>query len=355
MKRVLLAVLLMSQLAAQSVPEIAFESQANLLKMPDDIHLGEVAGVATNSRGHLFIYTRTGNPTSMLGASRIITHGGSRLFQFDQNGNYVREIGKGIYGFLQAHTVRVDAQDNIWTVDEAANQIIKFSPEGRVLMVMGRKPEAVTVRVIQPPGAAPAGRGGGGAGGRGGGGAPGAGGAGDAFSRPADVAWDAAGNIFVADGHGNSRIAKFEPSGRFTTSWGQRGTEQAQFDTPHSLAVDAQGNVYVADSANKRIQVFDNNGTFKSQITNIGSPQAICITRGAHPYIYSAHSGDPYGMDDAAIYKLELDGRIVGKFGKAGKLPKEFGLVNSIDCRNENVLYVAELANWRVQKLSLRP
>jgi hypothetical protein len=119
--------------------------------------------------------------------------------------------------------------------------------------------------------------------------------------------------------------------------------------------VDAQGNVFVADSGNKRIQVFDNNGTFKSQITNVGTPMALCITRGTHQFLYSSHTGDKYGMDDAAIYKLELDGRVVGKFGKAGKLPKEFGLVNSIDCRNENELYVGELSNWRVQKITLRP
>ena len=338
------------------MPEIAFDSTSNL-KMPADIYLGEAAGVATNSKGHLYVYTRTGNPTGMVGASRIITHGGSRLFQFDQNGNYVREIGQGIYGFLQAHAVRVDAQDNIWTVDETANQIVKFSPEGRILMVMGRKPEAINVRVIQPPAAAgAAGAGGRGAGGGGGQrGAPGAGGAGDAFNRPSDVAWDAAGNIFVADGHGNARVAKFDKNGRFISSWGQRGTEPGQFDTLHSIAVDAQGNVYVADQGNKRIQVFDNDGKLKSQIGNIGSPAAMCITRGPHQYIYSSHAGDVFGMDDAAIYKLELNGEIVGNFGKAGKLMKEFGLVNSIDCRNENELYVGELTNWRVQKLTLRP
>ena len=112
-----------------------------------------------------------------------------------------------------------------------------------------------------------------------------------------------------------------------------------------------QGNVYVADQGNKRIQVFDNGGTFKAQIANIGVPTALCISRGPHQYLFSSHTGDPYGMDDAAIYKLELDGRIVGRFGKAGKLPKELGLVNALDCRTENELFVGELSNWRVQKL----
>ena len=353
--------------AQTAVPEIAFDSQPNFLKLPADIYMGEAAGVATNSKGQIFVYTRTGNPTAGLGNSRFFTHGGARLFQFDRTGAFVREIGQGVYSFLFAHAVRVDAQDNIWIVDEAASQVVKFSPDGRVLMVMGRKPEAITIRLPPAAPATPAagggagrggaepGRGGGGGGG-GGRGAPGAGGAGDQFTRPSDVAWDAAGNIFVADGHGNNaRVAKFDPNGVFLKSWGSRGSDPGQFNTPHSIAIDAAGNVYVADQGNKRIPVFDNNGTFKSEISGIGTPTAICISKGTHPYLYSSHTGDPYGMDDAAIYKLELDGRVLGKFGSAGKLPKQFGLVNAIDCRVENELLVGELSNWRVQKLTLAP
>ena len=180
--------------------------------------------------------------------------------------------------------------------------------------------------------------------------------AGSAFSRPTDVAWDRAGNIYIADGIGNNnRVAKFDKDGKFLKSWGQTGAENGQFNGVRSIAIDAQGNVYVADAGNKRIQVFDGEGTFKSQITNIGTPQASVISRGATQFIYSAHSGDPDGMVDAAIYKIALDGRVLGKFGSAGKLPKQFGLVNSIDCRNENELLVGEMINWRVQKLTLRP
>ena len=348
---IILTVALVGRMDGQGVvPEIPFDASADVVKLPADVYLGEVAGVATNSKGQIFVYTRTGNPTVGLGNSRLFTHAGSRLFQFDRNGGLVREIGQGLYGFLVAHAVRVDPEDNVWIVDEGSNQVVKFSPDGRVLMILGRKPEAVTIRQ-------PAARGSSNAipTGRGGTAAAGAGGAGDQFVRPSDVAFDGDGNIFVADGHGaNSRIAKFDRNGRFLLSWGVRGTDAGQFNVPHSIATDSQGNVYVADSGNKRIQVFDGRGTFRSQITDIGVPMAICVSGGSHQYLYSSHSGDKYGMDDAAIYKLELDGKIVGKFGTAGKQIREFGLVNAIDCRSANEIYIGELTNWRVQKLSLR-
>ena len=334
--------------APTAVPELAFDASADFLKLPSDIYLGEVAGVATNSRGQLFVYTRTGNPTVGLGNSRLFSHGGSRLFEFDRAGTFVREIGQGLYGLLVAHAVRVDAQDNIWVVDEGSNQVVKFNPDGRVSMILGRKPEAVSIRVA-PTNPSPAARAPGATG------APGAGGAGDQFTRPSDVAFDSEGNIFVADGHGgNARIAKFDRNGRFLLSWGSRGTDTGQFSLPHSIATDVQGNVYVADQGNKRIQIFDGKGGFKSQVTNVGVPRAVCISGGPHQYLYSSHAGDEYGMDDAAIYKLELDGRVVGRLGTAGKQVKQFGLVNAMDCRTENNLYIGELTNWRVQKLTLR-
>ena len=132
-----------------------------------------------------------------------------------------------------------------------------------------------------------------------------------------------------------------------------RAERNGQFNGVRSLAIDAQGNVYVADAGNKRIQVFDGDGNFKSQISNIGAPQALCISRGATQYIYSAHSGDPDGIVDAAIYKLALR-QGARQVRAAGKLPKQFGLVNSIDCRNENELLVGEMINWRVQKITLK-
>jgi DNA-binding beta-propeller fold protein YncE len=378
---------LVAQPSSRAIPDMAYDANADLLKLPDTIHLGEAAGVATNSKGHIFVYTRTGAAGATVGTSRTFYKAGSRLFEFDQTGKFVREIGQGVYGLNFAQALRIDAQDNIWAVDQGSSNVIKFDPEGHIQLVLSRKPEAIAVRAAAR-GAAPEGRGGatpegrsgaapegragaapegragapaaGGGGRLGPPGPPGSGIPGDSFTRTADVAWDRSGNIYVADGvspTGNARIAKFDKAGHFIKSWGSRGSDPGQFSALHGIAIDSQGSVYVADAGNKRIQVFDTDGNVKSQITGIGTPWALCITPGTgggHQYLYSSNSNDPETLDNGEIYKLELDGRIVGRFGKAGRLPKEFGTVNSIDCRNENELLVGELTNWRVQKVSLR-
>ena len=349
-------------LSAQlNIPTLNFDA-TDPLSFPDNIHLGEAAGVATNSKGEIFVYSRTGNPTISIGVARAVSHGGSRLFQFDRSGKFVREIGQGIYGFLYAQQVRVDRQDNIWIVDQMSNQVVKFDPSGRVRLVFGRKPEAMRVPALAPtpPGAAEGGRGAGpgaaaGGGGGRGGALPGAGVEGESFQRPTDVAWDAAGNIYVADGYGNARVAKYDPNGTWVKNWGSRGSGPGQFDTPHGIAVDAQNNVYVADRGNRRIQVFDSEGTFKTAFLNVGTPWAICISPGPQQVLYVSNSNPPDNLDyDGEIIKMDLSGKILGKFGRAGKQLKEFGTVNAIDCRNPNELYVGELGNWRVQKVTMR-
>jgi hypothetical protein len=337
----------------QNTPQIPFDA-VSLPLMPDGHTIGETEGVALNSKKHLFVYTRSGK----IGPARGAT--AAELFEFDQAGKYVKEWGQNAYGFSFAHAVKVDKNDNVWVVDEGSNMVIKFDPAGRILMTMGRKPEALTV-----PGGT-GGRGGDGeggpapaaAGGRGRDGGPpppqGTGVPGDNFNRPTDVAWDAAGNIYVADGYGNSRIAKFDKNGKYIKSWGSRGSAPGQFNIPHTMAIDAQGLVYVGDRGNNRIQVFDGEGNFKTQYVNVGAPSAICITPGPQQYLFASNSNPSTSMDNGEIYKMTLDGKILGKFGTAGKLIKEFGSVHEMDCRSETELYVGEITNWRVQKLTLK-
>jgi hypothetical protein len=309
--------------AAAMAPEIPFKSEPDFLKLPEGLYLGEAAGVATNKAGRVFVFTR----------SRT-----SRLFEFDVNGAFVREIGKDLYGFAFAHAVRVDAQDNIWTVDEGTNVIVKFNSAGRVAMVLGRRPEPFDLPFPVPypqapiPAAHPY-----------------------VFNRPTDVTWDAASNIFVSDGYGNSRVVKYDKDGRFLKSIGEHGSENGQFIEPHTIASDAQGNIYIGDRGNKRIQVFDNDLNFRYIISGIGSPFSVCISPGPHQYLYSGNSSSTKNpRATGEIYKMELDGRIIGKFGRGGTALKEFEAIHAIDCRVPNELLIGEVNNWRVQKLKLQ-
>ncbi len=325
-------------LAAQGTPTLAYDA-VQPLSLPANIHLGEVAGVARNSSGEIFVYTRTGNPTISIGVARSVSHGGSRLFRFTPEGEYLGEIGEGAYGLLVAQQVRVDAADNVWIVDQLSSQVIRFDPSGRITMVLGRKPEAMRVPVADPPANPTAG----------------SGANGESFQRPADVAWDAAGNIYVADGYGNARVAKYDADGRWIRNWGSRGSDPGQFDGVRGIAVDARGLVYVADHGNRRIQVFDADGNFQRQIVGVGAPSAICISPGSTQYLYVSDSNPPSDLEyDGGLLKLSLDGQVIGRFGRVGKRPGDFGTVNAIDCRDPNNLLVGELGNWRVQRVTLR-
>lgn len=317
-----------SKAKAQNVPEIPYDSVANFFKMPPNVYFGEGIGIATNSKGHVFVYTRSGE---------------TRLFEFDQNGVFVREIGQGLYGLVFAHAVRVDRDDNIWVVDEGSNMVIKFNPAGRVILTIGRRPEAVEELTNFT-----------GQGAYTGANRP------YSFNRPTDVAWDAQGNIFVSDGYGDSRVVKYDRNGRFIKSAGVRGSEPGQLNLPHTLAADAQGNIYIGDRSNARVQVWDNDLKPKAIYDNVGNPWAVCVSPGPHQYLFVSNSVPDNGDSRAAaqtgeIYKMELDGTIVGKFGKAGKALKEFSTVHEIDCRNPDQLFVSEITAWRAQKILLRP
>ncbi|HYU80944.1 MAG TPA: peptidyl-alpha-hydroxyglycine alpha-amidating lyase family protein [Vicinamibacterales bacterium] len=322
-----------SKATATNVPVIAHEAVANFFKNPPGIYTGENMGIATNSKGNIYIFHRANE---------------TRLFEYNPQGNFVREIGRHNYGFAFAHSVRVDAQDNIWAVDEGTDTIVKFSPEGKILMTIGRREDPVAMLSNMPGAGAFHGRN-----------------EKYRFGRETDVAFDQQGNIFVADGYFDARVVKYDKNGRFIKAVGTRGTGNLQFNTPHSIATDFQGNVYVADRGNNRVQVLDNDLNWKANYANVGTPWAVCVSGGPGPknpgkqYLYASNSWPDSAPADAAeftgeVYKLELDGTIVGKFGRAGRLPKEFGMVNAIDCRNENELLVGELLNWRVQKVTLK-
>ena len=337
--------------AQDAVPTIRYDSVRDPLHLPSDIYFGECSGVALNSKGHVFVLSR-GNTSGPAYAAAA-----TQLLEFGPDGRFLREIGKHLYAWSFAHTVKIDREDNIWVTDKGSDMVIKFTLEGRVAMVFGRKQEASDeetgpLKHPNPPLPAEPGR----------------------FRQVTDVAWDTAGNTYISDGYINSRVAKVDKDGNWLKSWGDRGTGPGQFHTPHSIAVDAENQVYVADRSNRRIQVFDGEGKFLRQFTidvpvpagarpaigNVpneaeiaagtlapGSPWAICISPGPNQVLYSADAFP------GRIYKLTLDGKVLGVLGQSGKQLKQFGWIHEMACPRENELYVAELLNWRVQRLVL--
>jgi len=332
--------LTLSPLAAQSrakavnVPVIPHEAVPGFFKNPPGIYTGENMGISTDSKGNIYIYHRAGE---------------TRLFQYDPTGKFVKEIGRNNYGESFAHSVRVDAQDNIWTVDEGTDMLVKFSPAGQVLMTIGRREDPLGSLGNMPGQGIFHGRN-----------------EKYRFGRETDVAWDQQGNIFVADGYFDARVVKFDKNGRFVKAVGKQGPGNLEFNTPHSIATDFQGNVYVGDRGNARVQVLDNDLNFKANYDQVGNPWAVCVSGGPGPknpgkqYLYVSNSWPDSAPAAQAeytgeVYKMELDGTIVGKFGKGGKAVGEFSTIHQMDCRDPNTIYTAEINNWRAQKILLKP
>lgn len=360
MKRSIFALALLlgasAPLAAQTaVPEIAYDADNDFLKLPTNQYLGEVAGVSLNSKGHVFVFHRGNTNGPAYGAAA------AQLLEFDQTGKFVREIGRNLYAWSFAHAVKVDRNDNIWVADKGSDMVIRFNPVGRVTLVLGRKAEASDENAHplehpRPP--LPAING--------------------LFRQVTDMTWDSDGNTYISDGYVNSRVAKYDRDGNFVTSYGEPGNGPLQFSTPHSIAADRDNNIYVADRGNGRIQVLSPDGKLVRTITinlpvpadarvmtgvkpNLdgpvpanhttypGAPWTVCITPGKTQYLYAS---DSY---PGRIYKMTLDGKLLGWLGGAGKTKGRFGWIHEIACPSENTLYVAELLNWRVQKLTLHP
>jgi hypothetical protein len=334
--------------AQRNVPQLPFESIPEFFKLPPDLHFGEVSGVAVNSKGHIFVFSRTNSTNGPAYAPTA-----SALLEFDPQGNYVREIGKGLYGWAFAHTVRIDREDNIWAVDKGSDMVIKFNPAGRVMMVFGRRKESVDLETKpweerEPPLAPINGL----------------------FREPTDIAWDSDGNSYVSDGYINSRVAKFDKNGDWVKSWGTKGVEPGQFRLPHAIAIDRSNNIYVGDRSNRRIQVFDTEGKFLRMFTidvpppagippvygdiptgaaagaGIGAPNSICITPGPNQVMFVGESIYP-----GRLFKVTLEGKVLGVIGRSGRQIKQFSGVHQLACPSEYEVYTAETSNWRVQKL----
>jgi DNA-binding beta-propeller fold protein YncE len=275
----------------EPIPQLNYEAVPDFFQLPAGEHFVEMAGVAVNSKGHVYVFHRGKHP----------------LMEFDANGKYLRSIADDL--FLTAHTVRVDAEDNIWTTDVGAHMVLKLSPDGRVLLSLGR---------MRMPGD-------------------------DVlhFNQPTDVAFDHEGNIYVADGEGNSRVLKFNKYGNVLLGWGMKGSGPGQFDLPHSIAIDGDL-VYVGDRENARIQIFDLDGHYLRE-WKVGHPFGLFITPDHFIYMSDAIAG--------RILKINRDGKPVGVLGGPPADKGRHFDPHSLAVDKDNSIFTAEVMPWRAQKL----
>src|SRR5438876_12345537 len=278
----------------EQIPKLNYEAVPDFFQLPAGEHFVEVAGVAVNSKGHIYVFHRGKHP----------------LMEFDSSGKFVRSIADDL--FATAHTVRVNAEDNIWTTDVGTHLVLKLSPDGRVLLSLGR---------MRMPGD-------------------------DVlhFNQPTDVAFDRDGNFYVTDGEGNSRVLKFDKYGNVLLGWGMKGSGPGQFDLPHSIAIDGDL-VYVGDRENARIQIFDRNGRFLRE-WKLGHPFGLCIASDHFIYMCDAIVG--------RILKIDREGKIVGVLpGPEPGKGRHFD-PHQIALDKDNSIFAAEVMPWRVQKFRLK-
>jgi hypothetical protein len=310
----------------KNTPQLKVTEEVLKLNVPGET-IGEAVGVAKNSQGHLFVFSRTGHTATVKGSAA------SMLFEFDQNLKFVKQWGPNNYAAGFAHTVRVDKDDNVWMTDEGANMIVKFRPDGSVALTLGRKEEPLDwlERFVEEkdkidtkePTMRPW-----------------------VFNRPTDVTWDKEGNIFVSDGYNNSRVAKFDKNGNWVKAIGERGSAPDQFNTPHGITSDNNGLIYVADRGNRRVQVYNSDLQRQRIIEGMGAPWSVCINPGPTQYLFS---GDGNGK----IYKFDLDGKLLGWAQTSLNHGQNGCLVHELHCESETVLYKGDCSTWQVEKITI--
>jgi DNA-binding beta-propeller fold protein YncE len=282
-------------------PDLGYIPVPDIFTLPQGMNFGACSGVALNSKGHIFVFNR----------------GAHALLEFDGEGHYLRTLAPGVFAF--PHGLRIDAEDNIWATDIGSHIVVKMSPQGRILMVLGVKDVA-----------------------------------GDwyhaghlrAFNEPTDVAFGPEGEIYITQGHGkgDSRVLKFDAGGNFIRTWGGEGTAPGEFRVPHSIVIDEEGLLHVADRSNQRIQIFDGEGNFVKESSHPGTPCGLCMCHDGH-HIMMAHG------HAGRIVKLDLNGNVLGATGSQGKGPNQYGEAHFLALDAKENIYVADTLNWRVQKL----
>lgn len=277
-------------------PELNFQVEDAILQLPEGIYLNEVYDLTVTERGELILLTRGDHP----------------IVRLSPMGSYLESFGQGL--FSKVHSIDMDQEGNVWVSDVGSHTVYKLGQGAQVELILGRQNMEGEFYTEGVP----------------------------LFNKPADVVVSDQGDIYVADGYGNSRVLKFDREGNFIKTWGIKGSGPSEFDLPHSLVIDRQNRLLVADRQNSRIQLFDLDGNYLDTWDLPDNP--YCMAIDGNGYIYVTLGKAP------AILKLGPDGEIAGTFGSEGKGPGQFVMPHGIATGPNNEVYVAEPFNWRVER-----
>ena len=296
-----------------------YEEVKNWPALPPDLQFGEVAGVDVDAHGHVFVFHRPGRGFEP-GATELLEK--AAVVELDAaSGKVIASWGAKT--FLVPHGITADDGGNIWLTDVGLQQVFKFSHKGRLLMTLGQ---------------------------------PRAGGW-DAthFNQPTDIAIRRDGSFYVSDGYVNSRVALFDPAGRFLSEWGKKGSAEGQFSNPHGLAFGPGGDVLVADRENSRIQVFDAKGAFKREWLGAKAiGRVFTVTAGGDGAFYVGVRRADYDPPSNGVLKLDRDWRTVASIGFGTAGDPVFNAVHDLAVGRDGSIYVAETRTKRVVKLRPR-
>lgn len=298
-----------------------FHPVSNWPAVQDGVIIGQVAGVALDSSGTVFVFHRAekiweGEELTLetIPSSTILVLDG-------ETGTLIDQWGASL--FVMPHGLTIDQDDNLWLTDVGLHQVFKYDRSGNLLMVLGERGVAGNDATH--------------------------------FNMPTDVAVAKDGSFFVSDGYGNSRIVKFSSEGKYLTSWGQKGTELGSFDVPHSIAIDTQGTIYVADRGNARLQLFDQNGQFIAVWKDplLGRPWAVRISQSGNIYVVDGGDQSQFWPDRARILEFDSEGNLLASFGSFGDAPGQFIWPHAIAIGQSEALYVGEVSTgMRIQKFT---
>jgi len=252
--------------------------------------LDKILGIGIDSKGRVYA-------TSGAGDKGVLV--------FDGKGKVVDSWGDD---FVDKHGLRV-IDDKVWVTDRERHIVMQFALDGRLLRTLGTDGKSGLGE--------------------------------NQFNKPSDVAVGPGGDIYVSDGYGNSRVMRFDASGKFKQSWGSKGHGPGQFNLVHNIAIDKQGRVYIADRENNRVQIFDADGKFLDQWRHLGKVFGLYIDDKMRVYTTDGESNNVYVVDER--------GEVLSKFGRTGDGPGEFRMAHSITLDKKGNIYVAEGDGMRIQ------